>query len=126
MKLIFVGAKIVYNMTKEIGDRVVSIDVMVVDEKNIPRYEPLNPERDYRCIASSFVADGGDGFEMISQYRKNLKYAFDLTSIKRNFFYFSNYFRICRRGLVDIDVVILYLSSRVVYTPLEGRLQFIT
>lgn len=73
---------VVYNKTRATGDRVVSIDVLVVDEKNVPRYEPLNPERYYRCITSSFLANGGDEFDMISKYKKNHKYAFDRIVIK--------------------------------------------
>lgn len=60
-------------MTNEPMNRVVSVDVLTTRD-NVPRYEPVDHERYYHCIASSFVADGGDGFKMISKHKRNHKY----------------------------------------------------
>lgn len=51
-------------------NRVVSIDVRTV-ERNIPRFVPLENDKYYTCISSSFLADGGDGFEMIAKHNLN-------------------------------------------------------
>lgn len=67
------GVKVVYDVTKEALDRVVSVDVIVVKD-NIPRYEPLDPNKYYRCISNSFMVQGGDEFHMIPKYMQNHKY----------------------------------------------------
>lgn len=66
--------RIVYNIKNEENNRVSSIDVLTI-KKNIPRYEPLDPNKYYKFIVSSFIADGGDGFDILSKYKKNHKYA---------------------------------------------------
>ncbi|XP_055294825.1 apyrase-like [Sitodiplosis mosellana] len=98
------GMRVVYNMTNEEMNRVVSIEVMTVqDTDHTPKYEPLNPTKYYKCVSSSFLADGGDGFEMIKKYKRNHT-----------------------RGNIDIDVVIKYMEDRkIIYTKLEDRIKFI-
>lgn len=64
------GAKVVYNLKNEEMNRVVSIDVLTTTD-NVPRYEPLDKSKYYKCVSSSFLANGGDGFEMIGKYKLN-------------------------------------------------------
>lgn len=66
------GAKVVYNMTRMTPDRVASIEVIGL-RKNIPRYEPIDPNKYYRCISSAYMTEGGDGFHVIPEHMKNHK-----------------------------------------------------
>lgn len=128
-----IGMRVVYNLTKEISDRVVSIDVITSDGR-IPKYEPLDLNKSYHCIAHSFLADGGDGFDMVAKNKTNHRlitfkfldfYQFvTLISMKFPFLFFL--FSSNRKGSIDIDVVIQYLKDRqVIYTGLEDRIKFI-
>lgn len=64
------GLKVVYNMSREANNRIVSLDVLcrVCD---IPRYEPINEEEYYRVVLGSYLAAGGDGFTMIGEGVRN-------------------------------------------------------
>lgn len=67
-----IGLRIVYNLKNEAMNRVVSIDVMTPQgAEKTPVFQPLNTEKYYKIIATSFVADGGDGFEVIKKYKLN-------------------------------------------------------
>lgn len=61
------GLKVVYNITREIGDRVLSIKVLGT-KLNSTVYEPLDLTKKYRIIVPSFIINGGDGFKIIPQY----------------------------------------------------------
>lgn len=61
-----------YNMTRESPDRVASIEVITIKD-NIPRYEPLDLNKYYRCISSAYMIEGGDGFHVIPEKMRNLK-----------------------------------------------------
>lgn len=61
------GLKVVYDMSKPVNSRVVSLYALCrVCEGNIPKYEPIDEEKFYRVVAPDFLARGGDGFEMIA------------------------------------------------------------
>ncbi|XP_033099228.1 snake venom 5'-nucleotidase-like [Anneissia japonica] len=60
------GIRVKYDMRKESGSRVVEIEVRC-SNCTIPHFVPLEPEMVYPVITSSYIADGGDGFEVISQ-----------------------------------------------------------
>lgn len=66
------GMRVVYNITNEPFNRVVSVDVLSRDAMK-PEYKPLNDTETYRAIAASFMASGGDGFKMIPKNKKNHK-----------------------------------------------------
>lgn len=66
------GARVVYDVTKEPQNRIVSIEIMIIKD-NITRYEPLDHSKMYTCITNSFLIEGGDSFHMISKYLKNHK-----------------------------------------------------
>lgn len=71
--LLFAGLKVSYDMSKPLGQRVISIEVLDFQD-NAAKYRPLDPTKYYRCMASSFLADGSDGFDMVSKYKRNHKY----------------------------------------------------
>nr|B3A0N5.1 RecName: Full=Apyrase; AltName: Full=ATP-diphosphatase; Short=ADPase; AltName: Full=ATP-diphosphohydrolase; AltName: Full=Adenosine diphosphatase; AltName: Allergen=Tab y 1; Flags: Precursor [Tabanus yao]ADX78255.1 Tab y 3 allergen [Tabanus yao] len=66
------GVKLVYDVTKCEGQRVVSAKIRC-QKCDIPKYEPLDPEETYRIVTASFLANGGDGFTMIRDNKKNYK-----------------------------------------------------
>lgn len=57
-------------MQKPDSHRVVSVEVRVIRD-NIPRFEPLDEDKIYKCVSSSFIADGGDGYDMILKHKTN-------------------------------------------------------
>lgn len=70
--LLFKGAKIVYDVKKPVGERVVSVEILDFDGI-VPQYRPMDMNRYYKCSGMEYLADGGDGFTMIPKYRKNHK-----------------------------------------------------
>ncbi|XP_031636271.1 apyrase-like isoform X2 [Contarinia nasturtii] len=96
------GMRVVYNPTNEENNRVRSIEVLAMpnDVRRVPRYEPLDPKKYYKFITSSFIAEGGDAFDIISKHKKNHK-----------------------KGNIDTDVVTKYLEERrIIYTGLDNRI----
>lgn len=99
------GLKVVYNMTNEPYDRVVSLDALCrVCENDIPRYEPIVAEKFYRVVLRSFLAGGGDGFTMIGEGVRN-----PIT------------------GPLDIDALTDYVKKFSPFNlpPLTGRITFV-
>lgn len=72
MLFCLLGIKVVYNMNQNLNNRVVSIDIATMNE-SVPIYKPIDVNKYYTCISASFLANGGDGFDMISKYRRNHK-----------------------------------------------------
>ena len=57
------GVQVVYNMTKPSGQRV--FDAKVLNRKfDVPVYEKINKTQTFKVVLHSFLAKGGDGFEM--------------------------------------------------------------
>lgn len=69
----FTGARVIYNVTNEPLNRVVSIEVSTIKD-NTTGYQPLNFNKMYKCVTNSFLTEGGDSFHMIPKHMKNLKY----------------------------------------------------
>lgn len=69
---LFKGLKVTFNVTRPVGNRVVSVDVLC-NKCDVPKYERLDPKKMYRVIVNSFLANGGDGFVMFKQYGENYK-----------------------------------------------------
>lgn len=69
-----IGARIVYNMTKESLNRVVSIEILEMRNNNTVTYVALDPKKHYHCISSSYLTEGGDAFEMIPKYMENHRF----------------------------------------------------
>ncbi|XP_055686001.1 apyrase [Lutzomyia longipalpis] len=64
------GMRIVFNMTKPVGQRVAELSLLC-NECDIPVYEPLDTEKMYKFVMPSFLAGGGDGYYMVSENKQN-------------------------------------------------------
>lgn len=53
-----------YDLSRKPGDRVVKLDVLCT-QCRVPSYEPLQMDKTYKVVLPSFLANGGDGFQMI-------------------------------------------------------------
>ncbi|XP_059797696.1 5'-nucleotidase isoform X2 [Balaenoptera ricei] len=58
------GIHVVYDLSRNPGDRVVRLEVLCT-QCRVPSYEPLRMDEVYKVILPSFLASGGDGFRMI-------------------------------------------------------------
>ncbi|KAM4625869.1 snake venom 5'-nucleotidase-like [Polymixia lowei] len=95
------GIHVEFDLSRPVGHRLVAMSLLCT-QCRVPRYEPLDPEREYRMIVSSYIADGGDGFAMIK--KEKLKHD---------------------TGDMDISVLSKYISERKrVYPAVEGRIKF--
>lgn len=90
------GVQVIYNLTNAVQNRVVAINVRNGNNE----YEPMEPTKYYRCVAQSFLVDGGDKFSMILNHRKNL-----------------------HRGSDDIGAILSYFDvHKTIHPVLENRL----
>jgi 5'-nucleotidase len=99
------GLKVVFDLSREANNRVVSIDVLCrICENNIPKYEPIDLEAFYRVAMPSYLAEGGDHFSMIPTNFRNLIY-----------------------GPRDIDALTDYITkhSPIIKPPMSGRIMFV-
>lgn len=95
------GIHVVYDLSRRSGDRVVQLDVLCT-KCRVPSYEPLKMDEVYKVILPSFLASGGDGFQMIKD------------ELLRH-----------DSGEQDISVVCQYISKmQVIYPAVEGRIKF--
>ncbi|XP_027710629.1 5'-nucleotidase [Vombatus ursinus] len=95
------GIHVVYDLKQSPGHRVSSIDVLCTKCRE-PIYVPLQMDEVYKIVLPSFLAEGGDGFQMIKD-----------ESLKHD------------SGDQDINVVSEYINKmRVVYPAVEGRIRF--
>lgn len=58
------------NATHPPGNRVMSIEISCA-ECETGQYEQIDLERNYRIVASHYMAHGGDGFTMIADNKEN-------------------------------------------------------
>ncbi|PNJ51798.1 NT5E isoform 4, partial [Pongo abelii] len=58
------GIHVVYDLSRKPGDRVVKLDVLCT-KCRVPSYDPLKMDEVYKVILPNFLANGGDGFQMI-------------------------------------------------------------
>lgn len=70
------GARVVYNVSRPVGERVQRVDLMCT-ECELPQYERLQHDRRYKCIVSDHMKNGGDGYAMLraknySHYNQNV------------------------------------------------------
>lgn len=97
------GIHVVYDLSQKPGDRVVTLDVLCT-RCRVPSYKPLKMDDVYKVVLPSFLASGGDGYQMI----KDEVLQHD-------------------SGDQDINVVSQYISKmKVVYPAVEGRIMFST
>ncbi|XP_036398541.1 snake venom 5'-nucleotidase-like [Megalops cyprinoides] len=93
------GIRVELDISQPVGERVTSLDILCT-QCRVPRYDPLEPDRTYRLVLPSYLADGGDGFSMIKEER-----------LKHD------------SGDMDIAVVANYIYERKrVHPAVEGRI----
>uniref|UniRef100_W8BC64 Apyrase n=1 Tax=Ceratitis capitata TaxID=7213 RepID=W8BC64_CERCA len=61
------GLRVTYNFRADKGERVVSAAIRCADCA-IPVYEPLSLTKSYRIVAAKYVATGGYGYKIFSNY----------------------------------------------------------
>ena len=61
------GLKVVFDTTKDIGSRVVSVKVLNDNEE----YEDMKDEAVYNLVTFSFVVEGGSGYNMIKENKRS-------------------------------------------------------
>lgn len=97
------GLRVVYDLSKSSGDRVQRLYALC-SECLVPRYVPLDVDEIYKVVVPNFIANGGDGYRMISDNKM------DHTT-----------------GLALKDALRVYIKEHSpVVTPLEGRIRFIS
>ncbi|XP_029451350.1 5'-nucleotidase [Rhinatrema bivittatum] len=95
------GIRIVYDLSKSSGSRVVKLEVLCT-ECRVPSYEPLEMNKVYKVVLPSYIAAGGDGFAILKN--EGLKHD---------------------SGDLDIAIVSNYINKMgQVYPAVEGRIQF--
>ncbi|KAI5608471.1 5'-nucleotidase precursor [Silurus asotus] len=94
------GFQLEYDLTKPPGKRVKKALVLCTGCR-VPHYEPLDPNKVYKIVMPSYLADGGDGFSMIKE--EKLKHD---------------------SGDLDISVFARYVTERQrVHPSVEGRIR---
>lgn len=97
------GLRIVYNMTNPINNRVVSAEVLQINDNNVDEFKPLDLNVYYKCIAESFLVKGGDGFETIAKHKTNHHI-----------------------GPMEMEAILPYFKThKTIDRELEGRLTFL-
>ncbi|KAF9808321.1 hypothetical protein SFRURICE_008374 [Spodoptera frugiperda] len=66
------GLRVTFNGSRPVNSRVVDVQVRCI-ECDVPRYEPLRLDKYYKVASQSFIANGGDGYSMISENRRNIE-----------------------------------------------------
>ncbi|KAJ8709301.1 hypothetical protein PYW07_009127 [Mythimna separata] len=66
------GLRATFDGSLPVNSRVLNVTVRCI-ECDVPRYEPLELDKYYKVVSQSFIANGGDGFTMISENRKNVE-----------------------------------------------------
>uniref|UniRef100_A0A3P9J7Z8 5'-nucleotidase n=1 Tax=Oryzias latipes TaxID=8090 RepID=A0A3P9J7Z8_ORYLA len=95
------GIRVEYDLSKPVNQRVVSL-LMRCTECRVPKFEPLDPEKTYTVVMTSFMVGGGDGYSMIQD-----------ELLKHN------------TGNLDTLVFSEYIKDmRRVYPAVEGRITF--
>ncbi|XP_070810299.1 5'-nucleotidase isoform X2 [Pituophis catenifer annectens] len=95
------GIKVVYDLSRKTGSRVISLNVLCT-ECRVPTYVPLEMEKSYKVLLSSFLATGGDGYYMLKGDSSNHS-----------------------SGDLDISIVGDYIKRMgKVFPAVEGRLMF--
>nr|QLC28923.1 apyrase [Spodoptera frugiperda] len=85
------GMRVIINASNPIGSRVTAT-IRCID-CDVPRYLPLDPDATYRVLSQNYIGDGGGGYSMISDNRKNLETFPDL-----DYMMLQNYMR--RQGVI--------------------------
>lgn len=95
------GLRVVYNLQKPVGQRVVSVEAKCL-ECRVPGYSPLKDGDDYKVFLSTFLINGGDGYSF--KPSKQLRF-----------------------NTFDQRVLLQYFARhKPVYAATEGRIRFVT
>lgn len=65
------GIKVSYNISKTIGQRITDLKVRR-QNCEIPIYEELQPEQNYRIVVMEYLANGKNGFHLLSENARDL------------------------------------------------------
>ncbi|XP_063896930.1 apyrase [Helicoverpa armigera] len=66
------GLRAVFDGSLPVNSRVLNVTVRCI-ECDVPRYEPLELDKYYKVVSQNFLGEGGDGFTMIAENRKNIE-----------------------------------------------------
>ncbi|XP_068619713.1 apyrase-like [Battus philenor] len=66
------GIHPIFDGSRQVNDRVLNVTVRCIDCP-VPRYEPLQLDKYYKVVAPDFIGNGGDGFFMIAENRRNVE-----------------------------------------------------
>ena len=61
---------VTYDITKKPGDRVVDVLVRCTDCR-VPEYLPLDEDKFYKIVTTSFLARGGGGFDVFREHGRD-------------------------------------------------------
>lgn len=67
------GVQVEYDLNQETGGRVLSANVLCGDCA-VPEYSPIVDTKVYKVIVTSFLVEGGDGFDMFNVSRIFLRF----------------------------------------------------
>ncbi|XP_006823452.1 snake venom 5'-nucleotidase-like [Saccoglossus kowalevskii] len=97
------GIRVEYDITRPSGDRVVDVQVQCVEcENHVPVYEPLDLNKEYAVITTNFIANGGDGYDVIRDNKIEHE-----------------------TGSMELEVIADYIETlSPLYNGLESRIQF--
>ncbi|CAK1594067.1 unnamed protein product [Parnassius mnemosyne] len=94
------GIQTIFDGSRAINERVMNVTVRCIDCP-VPRYEPLRLDKYYKVVSQTFLGNGGDGFSMIADNRRNVEVV----------------------G-VDYDVLMRYIQKQSpVFIDVDGRIQ---
>ena len=63
----YLGLRVTYNMSEPVGSRVAEVYARCADCR-VPKYQPLEDEKVYEVVMNTYMAKGGDGFEVIQKH----------------------------------------------------------
>ncbi|GFU12179.1 protein 5NUC [Includes: UDP-sugar hydrolase [Nephila pilipes] len=94
------GMRLTYNVSEPVGSRLIEAYVRCADCR-VPQYQPLEDEKEYWVVMSTYMTKGGDGFAIIQEN----------ALANRN------------TDELDIDIIIKYAQKRSpITTGLENRI----
>ena len=62
-KLAILGMRVVYNLNKAIGSRVLSVRVLCT-KCQVPEYNDLDNDEEYHFLTNQYIVDGGNAYDM--------------------------------------------------------------
>lgn len=78
------GIQVEFNLHKKTGERLVDARVLCGD-CDVPEYSPIVDTKMYKIVVTSFLVEGGDGFEMFNVSRILMKFWHEIHNFFFNF-----------------------------------------